>query len=424
MTRQPRTVLGTILTAILLCTGADPAGAASLACPSATTLDALATCIRGQMPAAASGGFVAPTAAQQADWRTVVRTMLGGACGFPLPASLAGIAQVRTFTDAGNGRSYCLLMEVLDADNNGKVDLGWGTFVVNAAAQRLVSHQAPHPATDSTTENEAIGIFRDTDSASFLMAGAYRSANSVPSTCQPSYEQADAAHNVATMFHATNAELLAHYGSTPFWTIQWHGMAADTCPAAEVYISHGRNVTPVAGDKIAQLQQAMLSRHPAWSIQVPGSGACSQTGTDNTQGRLLNGVDAASVCTTAATSYSGRFLHIEQDPGFRSPADWNAAVLETWPVAVPIPAAPTGLSATGGKKKIALAWNASAGATSYTVKRADSSTGPFAVIVSGITATSYNNTGLATGRTYWYVVRATNASGQSADSAAASAKVK
>ncbi len=421
MTRPFRSALAA---ALLLCTGVGPAGAANLTCPSATTLDALVSCIRGQMPAAASGGFQAPTATEQTDWRAAVRAMLGGTCGFALPSTLASAAQIRVFTDSGNGKTYCLLMEVLDANSDGKVDRGWGTFIVNAAAQRLVSHQAPHPATDQATENEAIGIFRDTDSRSFLMAGAYRSANSVASTCQASYEQADAAHNVATMFHATNAELLAYYGSTPFWTIQWHGMAADTCPAAEVYISHGRDVAPVAGDRIAQLQQAMLARHPAWQVQVPGSGACSQTGTDNTQGRLLNGVVAANVCTTAATSYSGRFLHIEQDPGFRSAADWSAAVIETWPVAVPVPAVPTGLRATGGKKKIALAWNASAGAASYTVKRADSSAGPYAVIASGIPSTSYNNTNLATGGTYWYVVSATNISGQSANSAAASAKVK
>src|SRR5207344_138174 len=97
------------------------AHAAELTCPSATTLDALASCIRNQMPASGSNGYVAPTAAQQSDWRLVVRQMLDGTCSSTLPAGLTGIVQRRAFTDSGNGRSYCLLLEVLDANNSGKV---------------------------------------------------------------------------------------------------------------------------------------------------------------------------------------------------------------------------------------------------------------------------------------------------------------
>src|SRR5437867_1653350 len=91
-------------------------GAADLTCSSATTLDALVTCIRNQMPGSGSNGFVAPTATQQADWRWVVRQMLGGSCNFPPPASLSGIVQVRAFTDSVKGKSYCLFMEVQDSD--------------------------------------------------------------------------------------------------------------------------------------------------------------------------------------------------------------------------------------------------------------------------------------------------------------------
>src|SRR5262245_28221870 len=97
-----------------------PTSAATLTCSSAATLDALGTCIAGQMPASGSNGFVAPSAQEQADWRSVVTQMLNGACNFALPASLATNAQIRTFTDTSSGKSYCLLMEVLDANNNGK----------------------------------------------------------------------------------------------------------------------------------------------------------------------------------------------------------------------------------------------------------------------------------------------------------------
>src|SRR5215510_7091767 len=160
--------------------------AANLTCSSATTLDQLATCIANQMPASGSNGFVAPSAQEQTDWRSVVTQMLGGACNFALPASLATNAQIRTFTDTSTGKSYCLLMEVLDANNNGMVDKGYGTFIVNSNATLEISHQAPHATYDLTTENQAINIFGATDSRSYVMAGAHRNANSGSSTCQSS----------------------------------------------------------------------------------------------------------------------------------------------------------------------------------------------------------------------------------------------
>jgi hypothetical protein len=74
------------------------------------TLDTLVKCIREQMPQDRSNGYVAPTPSQRAEWRIIVNQMLQGSCDFAVPVSLNGIVQVRTFTDTGNGRSYCLLL--------------------------------------------------------------------------------------------------------------------------------------------------------------------------------------------------------------------------------------------------------------------------------------------------------------------------
>lgn len=46
----------------------------------------------------------------------------------------------------------------------------------------------------------------------------------------------------------------------------------------------------------------------------------------------MNGVDASSVCGTAAASYNGKFIHIEQKRDFRLPEDWVDAIEATWPV--------------------------------------------------------------------------------------------
>ncbi|WP_127586801.1 polysaccharide lyase family 8 super-sandwich domain-containing protein [Paenibacillus koleovorans] len=81
------------------------------------------------------------------------------------------------------------------------------------------------------------------------------------------------------------------------------------------------------------------------------------------------------------------------------------------------PSQPTGLAAVAGNGQVALSWNAVSGATSYTLKRATTSGGPYTVAQSGITTTSYTDTGLTAGTTYYYVLSATNAGGEGANSA-------
>jgi fibronectin type 3 domain-containing protein len=84
------------------------------------------------------------------------------------------------------------------------------------------------------------------------------------------------------------------------------------------------------------------------------------------------------------------------------------------------PTAPTGLQATAGNTQVSLEWSASAGATSYHVKRATINGGPYTQ-VSAPTGTNFTDTGLTNGTAYFYVVSALNSAGESANSAQASA---
>jgi uncharacterized protein YjdB len=86
---------------------------------------------------------------------------------------------------------------------------------------------------------------------------------------------------------------------------------------------------------------------------------------------------------------------------------------------------PLGLTATAGNAQVSLSWPASLGASSYTVQRALVSGGPY-VTVGCPTTTSYTDTGLTNGTTYYYVVEGAftgdpNAGGGSAASPEASA---
>jgi hypothetical protein len=294
--------------------------AATRACTSSQTLETLVECISRQMPQHNSDGYVKPGATQRADFRSVFTQMLQGQCGFALPASLLPAMQMRSFADSGNGRSYCLLMEVADADNDGFVDRGWGTFIVYNGATRELSHQAPHPKFstassgdpgDSYTERESIRIFKQTDARSYLMCGARRSANSKPSKCQSDYEVADCAHNVNTLFHAANEALNAHYGAADWTALQWHGMAEDSCRET-MFLSLGFDADPPAGSKILRLRDAIRAERPKWRVDTPDT-SCGLNATENPTGRMLNGVPTAKACSKAASTPSHKFIHIEQD---------------------------------------------------------------------------------------------------------------
>lgn len=93
-------------------------------------------------------------------------------------------------------------------------------------------------------------------------------------------------------------------------------------------------------------------------------------------------------------------------------ANLVSAFLQIVPGAVPT--APTGLGAVPGDGQVQLTWNAVSGATGYNVKRSTTNGGPYSnVNTTPVTATTFTNTGLTNGATYYYVITAVNASGES-----------
>jgi len=89
--------------------------------------------------------------------------------------------------------------------------------------------------------------------------------------------------------------------------------------------------------------------------------------------------------------------------------------------AVVPPPAPTGLAAAPGNNRVDLSWNAASGATSYNVKRATVSGGPYSTIATDVATISFADTTAVNGTTYYYVVSAVNSAGESPNSNQASA---
>jgi hypothetical protein len=179
----------------------------------------------------------------------------------------------------------------------------------------------------------------------------------------------------------------------------------NSAPAAPI------NLSATAGN-----QQASLT----WTA---GGGATSY----NVKRGTANGGPYTTVGSPAGTTYAdtsltnGTAYYYVVTAVNATGESGNSNQATATPKAAPTaPAAPPNLTATGGNQQVSLAWTASTGATSYNVKRAATNGGPYTTVASPV-GTSYTDTTVTNGTTYYYVVTAVSASGESANSNQASA---
>jgi hypothetical protein len=132
-----------------------------------------------------------------------------------------------------------------------------------------------------------------------------------------------------------------------------------------------------------------------WTYNVPAGGTVTDTWSSNQNGWYD---------LTATVSGDSTFLR------------QFAGHIET------VPSAPSGLAATVGNAQISLSWTGSTSATSYNVYRGTSAGGESTTpIATGVTSTSYTDTGLTNETTYYYKVAAVNEAGISSMSGEVSA---
>jgi len=135
---------------------------------------------------------------------------------------------------------------------------------------------------------------------------------------------------------------------------------------------------------------------------------------------VATGITGTAYTNTGLTNGTQYFYTVAGVNGFGASSQSNEA--SATPTAGTVPSAPTGLSATAGNAQVSLSWTASSGATSYNLYRSTTAGGEgTTAIVTGITGTSYTNTGLTNGTQYFYKVAAVNGAGTSAQSSEASA---
>jgi cellulose 1,4-beta-cellobiosidase len=211
-------------------------------------------------------------------------------------------------------------------------------------------------------------------------------------------------------------------GTTYYYVVSAVNSAGESANSVQA------SATPVAGTTVPAAPTALTA--VAGNAEIALSWTASTGATSYTVKRattsngpytaVATGVTATSFVNTGLTNGTAYYYVVSAVNSAGESA--NSAQASATPVAgTTIPAAPTALAATAGDSQVSLTWTASTGATSYTVKRATTSGGPYTAVAPSVTATGYVNTGLTNGTTYYYVVSAVNSAGESVNSAQASA---
>jgi acetylxylan esterase len=118
--------------------------------------------------------------------------------------------------------------------------------------------------------------------------------------------------------------------------------------------------------------------------------------------------------TIASTAYIGLALTSHNNSSLCT-ATFDNVTAPGWLISQAlVPAELSGTTVSTGQ--INLVWNALTNATSYNVKRSTTNGGPYAIIASGVTATNFQDGGLAGGTMYYYVVSAVVSGSETPDS--------
>jgi beta-lactamase superfamily II metal-dependent hydrolase/fibronectin type 3 domain-containing protein len=149
-----------------------------------------------------------------------------------------------------------------------------------------------------------------------------------------------------------------------------------------------------------------------WSA-TPGTGISNVTATGG------QGTATVTYTVTLVAGYNGTATFTASlTDNVNTPATQPVNItVTTAPVA---PAAPAGVTATAGNGHVQLNWNSVSGATSYNVKRSTTAGSGYATINSPAT-NSFDDTGVSNGTTYYYVITAVGAGGESVNSSEVSA---
>jgi hypothetical protein len=299
---------------------------------------------------------------------------------------------------------------------------GYDNHLLFAAANEPPSHSPAEVSTlmvyYQTFVNAVRGVGGNNTNRWLVLQGSGATAwlNSLPTDSTPNRLMVE--YHCYTPFQFTQLSSDASWGNMQyFWGPAYHYSGDPTRNAVapeEGYIDSG----------FQQLTDMYVSKGiPVLVGEFQAAGKSFLTGTEATYNR-------------ASTLYWNKYLvdsaHAHGLSPFywstpNSPFDWTTGAVTdpqvvsvlTGGIAPPppngAPYAASGLTATASNNQVTLSWTAGSGATNYNLYRAAESgyESAIAPVVTGITNTSYTDTNLNSGTTYYYQVVAVNSSGPS-----------
>jgi fibronectin type 3 domain-containing protein len=186
------------------------------------------------------------------------------------------------------------------------------------------------------------------------------------------------------------------------------------------------SATPTAGPTAPAVPTGLTATAGNAQVNLSWTGSTGATSYSVKRG-TTNGGPYTQIGTPSGTSYTDSgltngttYYYVVAAVNATGTSGNSSQVSATPTTGQTSPAVPTGLTATAGNGQVVLSWTASTGAASYHVKRSTTSGGPYTQI-GAPTTNAYTDTGLTNGKTYYYVVTAVNAVGESANSNQASA---
>jgi len=261
----------------------------------------------------------------------------GDWCGVKTKASAADYAIYR-FYDTASGRWFVYAHDT--------TPFGQAYVFINPFAKRNIVVEVPHEDFESGTKTQGARLFKTLAARALVINKEHRCSDPNTSVCSGEtnvcgrrFRESDVAHHTANSFHLLHMRYTDMDRVTKF--VQLHGFEALPSDMAEIGDGTTNDHAP---DSVSVLFANSLDAYVPTPTAVdscqqyignPPSGLC---GSSNVQGRYTNN-PGGDACLTFTSTYSARFLHLEQGEPLRDDDDsdgWDwgdvrDALLDTWP---------------------------------------------------------------------------------------------
>jgi hypothetical protein len=332
---------------------------------------------------------------------------------------IAVVMLLTRFASAGppSGATWNLILDDEFTSDSGIKTNIWGTG--STGWENELSSSCTLITASDTYLNGSSGLVNKTTSGSYSYNGTTYPYSTGTTYLKPPYW-------MTYGYIEINAQYPNETGAWPaFWMLQ------DGWPP-EIDIAEYR------GAPLSYMDNEFYDDNSTW-VSFPNGGDIADTG-DSFTGWYTWGLDWEPTSLTfykdgvVTNTYSGSYIpstpmyvilsggvDCSDVNGSGFPNYFNVAYVRWYQkAATAAPSAPTNVTAIAGVGKTTVTWGASGGSpTGYYVLRSTTSGGPYTKVgtVSEAIPTTYTDTTVTTGETYYYVVEAYNGSGTSANSA-------